>query len=544
MELNEDTVATFNLDHLGIVAGMCEELKIAERIDALVDGSDPRRIVSCGKAVVAMILNGLGFVNRTLYMAPRFFSNLPVQRLVGENITADNLNDDALGKCLDEIAEFGATELFANVAFGIGIEHNLLGQMAHVDSTSISMEGEYKSQSESAINITHGFAKQRPDLKQFMIQMVVSGPANLPFWVECLDGNSSDKKTFAETIQTVEAFKQGLSETSDFKWIGDSALYTEESLLQIKGYLWTSRVPENIVQAKKIISTSLFEGVWVDHSSGYKYQLHESNYAGIAQRWLLVHSEQAYELESKTFNKRLEKMKEACEKELWHLKNTAFSCQKEAETAWKKCVNKNKFFSIFCSFEERSIYAKKGRPSIKNPEIGKSWHIISEPLMYNEDAVSKELASKGRFILATNDLDKGNTTDDSILTEYKKQQNVERGFRFLKDPWFMLDKVFLKSKSRIEALTMVMTLCLLVYNYSQHYLRAKLQECKAQLPNQLGKLIQNPTMRWIYQIMTGVSIVRVHANDSVTEIVTNMDTLRKKIISLFSASVQVKYGFM
>ena len=194
-----------------LVAGICEELKIAERVDSLIDGTDPRRTVTCGKAVVAMILNGLGFVGRALYMTPKFFANAPVQRLLGATITAENLNDDSLGKALDEIGDFGATELYANVAFGIAIENKLLGKTAHLDSTSMSMEGEYSTKDPEAINIAYGFAKQRPDLKQFVIQMAVTGPADLPFWHEALDGNSSDKSSFVETIQTVEAFKKELS---------------------------------------------------------------------------------------------------------------------------------------------------------------------------------------------------------------------------------------------------------------------------------------------------------------------------------------------
>ena len=43
---------------------------------------------------MAMILNGLGFVGRAMYMTPKFFANTPVQRLLGADITADNLNDD------------------------------------------------------------------------------------------------------------------------------------------------------------------------------------------------------------------------------------------------------------------------------------------------------------------------------------------------------------------------------------------------------------------------------------------------------------------
>jgi hypothetical protein len=42
-----------------------------------------------GTAVVAMILNGLGFANRQLYLIPQFFANKPVEHLLGEGITAD-----------------------------------------------------------------------------------------------------------------------------------------------------------------------------------------------------------------------------------------------------------------------------------------------------------------------------------------------------------------------------------------------------------------------------------------------------------------------
>lgn len=201
MRLDSDNVTTCNLDHLGIVAGACQDLKIAERIDDLIDNKDPRRVVSCGKAVVAMIINGLGFVGRTLYMTPKFFANKPVQRLFGENITAEDLNDNALGKALDEIAQFGPTKLFAHTSLGILLEHNLMGSAAHLDSTTISMEGEYESQKdEVGIKIVHGFAKQRPDLTQFVLQMAVTGPAELPFWHETLDGNNSDKKSFHPTF--------------------------------------------------------------------------------------------------------------------------------------------------------------------------------------------------------------------------------------------------------------------------------------------------------------------------------------------------------
>jgi transposase len=70
------------LDHLGIVAGVCKELGLAQWLDALEP--QQRRVVSYGTATEAMILNGLGFSNRQLYVEPQFFENKPVEHLLGK----------------------------------------------------------------------------------------------------------------------------------------------------------------------------------------------------------------------------------------------------------------------------------------------------------------------------------------------------------------------------------------------------------------------------------------------------------------------------
>jgi hypothetical protein len=62
---------TERLDHLGIVAAVCWEAGIAEWLDK--QAGENRRDVSRGTAVVAMILNGLGFSNRQLYAGAAIF---------------------------------------------------------------------------------------------------------------------------------------------------------------------------------------------------------------------------------------------------------------------------------------------------------------------------------------------------------------------------------------------------------------------------------------------------------------------------------------
>lgn len=49
----------------------------------------------------------------------------------------------------------------------------------------------------------------------------------------------------------------------------------------------------------------------------------------------------------------------------------------------------------------------------------------------------------GMLILATNELDKERLANAEILREYKGQQKVERGFKFLKKTLFFYSIIFL-----------------------------------------------------------------------------------------------------
>ena len=82
MELAGDNLKTTVMDHHGLVAAVCKDLNIAKKIDArLYSKVDPRRIISGGIGAVALILNGLGFTNRRLYLTPQFFESKAVDLL-------------------------------------------------------------------------------------------------------------------------------------------------------------------------------------------------------------------------------------------------------------------------------------------------------------------------------------------------------------------------------------------------------------------------------------------------------------------------------
>jgi transposase len=129
------------LDHLGLVAGVCEEIGLAAYLDRLA--GETNHHVSMGTATVAMILNGLGWSLRRLYLVPQFFANKPVGHLLGPEIEAADLNDDCLDRTLDWLYAQDPTQVFAGIAtqarkvFGVSARH------VHVDTTSFAVSGAY-----------------------------------------------------------------------------------------------------------------------------------------------------------------------------------------------------------------------------------------------------------------------------------------------------------------------------------------------------------------------------------------------------------------
>lgn len=551
MEIAGEEIKTLTMDHHGLVAAVCKDLGIAEKINKRIGKTDDRRVVSTGKAIVAMILNGLGFTNRRLYLTHQFFETKPVEILLNDEIKASDITDYTLGHALDEIWAYGSSKMFGEIAFEVAIENDLLGNLNHLDTTSISVHGEYdgkNSEEEPAvIEITHGHSKDhRPDLKQAVLSLVVNGPSAIPLFMEPLDGNNSDKNSFHETIKKVTEFKKQINLEKNFKWIADSALYAEDKLLKQNDYLWLTRVPETLKEAKALVMKTDEEINWQELEKGYKVATFKSTYGGIEQRWLLVYSEQAYQREQKTLDKKLKDKYSELKTTLWHLGNEVFDCEKDAESALKKIEKENKLHVIKSQIIPIMKYPKRGKPKSGEEKVIAGFKVESS-FERNEAELNKLLNRKGRFILATNDLATEKFSNQDMLNEYKEQQNVEGGFRFIKDPWFMLDSIFLKSPKRIEALMMVMTLCLMVYNIAQFKLRQTLKVENETLPNQLDKKVQNPTIRWIFQIMEGINIIQFYHHNMVKpirEVITNLNALRKKIIFLFGDTACRMYGLI
>jgi transposase len=259
--------------------------------------------------------------------------------------------------CIDAIYKYDATTLYAQLAFPIAKEFNLLDSTHRHDTTTLSVSEDYEEvghETEEPL-ISYGYSKDhQPDLKQITLLLTMTGGTNFPLWMESLPGNSSDKKVLQEAEKRVKAFRNQLKGYPDSTLvISDSALYQKELLNQAKqekDFYFLTRVPETIKEAKAWCCKEICSLDWEDLGSGYKMITQEIEYGEIKQRWQLIYSEQAHQRESHTFYRSLEKEKEQAWKMLKQLQNQLFNCQSDGEAVIRAWNKKSKHYVISYQF--------------------------------------------------------------------------------------------------------------------------------------------------------------------------------------------------
>jgi transposase len=323
---------------------------------------------------------------------------------------------------------------------------------------------------------------------------MVSNQHGIPLFTQPYSGNASDKKILLETIQNV---KKNLNTEDRAYYIADSAFYTEENLLALGSHTyWVSHVPTTISLAKSLLVNPI--PLVPGNDPGYSFYECQTEYGGILQKWVLVSSEKGRLRQEKTYERSLKKRMENTRKSFKKLKAKEFVCEPDARLAADRWFYEHPFLRADCfriESSQKKIVKKRGRPG--NNDLLETIFSVDSPLDIIPEVIDREKLALGRFVLATNDPE---LDPDTILKYYKGQQSVERGFRFLKDKSFRVAEVFLKKESRIEALSMIMVLCLFVYAVAEWDLRNKLKKAGSSVKNQLNKPVQNPTMKWIFTV--------------------------------------------
>ncbi len=195
---------------------------------------------------------------------------------------------------MDKLYVKGLSNIFLLIALAAVKKYGRSTNYSHLDATSFSVQGKYepnwpevevvragkKDESSSdellpqPIKITYGYSRdKRPDLKQFMLDLIVSGDGDIPLFLRTGDGNETDKAVLGKILAD---FSKQVN--FDSIHVADSALYSQENLLLIKDLKWITRVPLSIKAAQHLV-TEIKEKELVNSSEnpGYSFVTKTSN---------------------------------------------------------------------------------------------------------------------------------------------------------------------------------------------------------------------------------------------------------------------------
>ncbi|MEH2059198.1 MAG: IS1634 family transposase, partial [Nostoc sp.] len=342
---------------------------------------------------------------------------------------------------MDKLYKYGLTKIFLTIALSVAKKYEVSTKYSHLDSTSLHLHGEYNNRlnhhdqeleiiTENPIIITHGYSRDhRPDLKQCILDLIVSSDGDIPLFFRGASGNESDKAVFGKIL--VEYSKQ-----IDFEsiMVADSALYSANNLKLMENIKWISRVPLSLKKAKILVKSYLSEELKESEIKGYSYKEEKVSYGGIEQRWILVESADRKKADLNKLTQKIQEEALKVGKQLVKLVRDEFEQPSIAESKIKELESKLKYHQI----SELKIIERK----IKDEKV---IYKVESELRENQELIASNENQAGRFILGTNILDITELSAPDILRIYKQQQSSERGFRFIKDPLFFADSLFVKN---------------------------------------------------------------------------------------------------
>ncbi len=250
------------------------------------------------------------------------------------------------------------------------------------------------------------------------------------------------------------------------------------------------------------------------------------------ERWVIVRTSASEQRAQVSLQRQVSRAQASWDRKCWHLGTRRFACEADARAALERELKgKPKWVEIHSDIVAHPQYAGKGRPRKEESPVTYQWQIVAT-VTVNQPQVDEEALRKACFIVGTNELESEALSDQELVTTYKDQGGVERGFRFLKDPLFLASSVFVKKPERIIALSLIMVLCLLVYRLAEYRLRTRLAQTEQTIPNQVGKPTAHPTMRWVFQCFEGIELLHVQTATTSMTLVLRLEPVHRLILAL------------
>jgi len=339
--------------------------------------------------------------------------------------------------------------------------------------------------------------------------------SGVPIAGSSLDGNSSDKKSNNAMLTRISSLlaRHGLGAGACI-YVADSAMVTEENLRALGELQFISRLPATYSACSVAIDEAVATDNWIPFGTmaetvtgknrppaeykGYEttVSLYEKPYRGV-----VVHS-------SAHDKRRQKKIKNAIKQSLEALKGklkkvqVRYFCREDAEVAAANLRElSSPLHALNVTVNEVAV-RRRGRPPKDGTVPMDLRYELSWEITAKEEKLQVLQEQAGCFVMLTNvPLDSLDAA--SVLRTYRGQYGIESDFSFLKDP-LVVNDLFLKTPSRIDALGMILIIALMIWRLMERQMRLYLAEQGTTVPGWDNKPTARPTSFMMSTVFAGI----------------------------------------
>ncbi len=479
------------IDALPVVNTYIQECNLLGIFDQFVPAG-PREKVSPA-TVLLFLLRNIILSSFPLYKLPEWGRDYIPALLGMTSEGLDVLNDDRIGRCLDDFFLADRSTITTMIALQIIKQYQVKTDSCHNDSTTVTFQGAYHQKkpkfNKNPVALLHGFNKDHhPDLKQLIFNLVVSADGSVPIHYKLYDGNVTDDQTHRETWDALRS----LIGKPDFIYVADSKLCTTDNMVYIDGHSgkFITVLPQTRkeyqefvrwVQEHPVCGQALWyrnasgrNGRTTDHYRGYE-DSHSLTKEGYRIIW--IHSAQKQKLDAEKRKGQIQKV-QYCLREV-SAKLNKYSLKKKMaiRTRIEKIFNEGNIQDCFTyeikTFRKRSKKGiTRGRPGSNTTYRYTTQSYYELDWSVNQEVVKKKANADGFFPLITNikHLSMG-----VIFKYYKYQPHIEKRHTYLKSV-LEVAPVYLKTPERIEALLFLYYTALIIYALIERNLRKAMKK--------------------------------------------------------------------
>lgn len=535
---------------LPLIKYYMDELGLARLFDKYVPNSTGMEIAPA-QVLCVMTMNILVSA-KPLYRVEDWLHDY-LDGVTEKRFEAAKYNDDRLGRNLDYLFDADRSSFITELSANAIRVHQLETNEVHNDSTSVTFIGAYNGIDHKAVNITHGYNKDhRPDCKQIVFGLNITGDGHVPLSYQLYDGNQADVTTH---IPNWEHLREMLGK-EDFIYVADSKLCAYENLQAIaeKGGQFITVVPRNFREVKGFLDR-VREGEQVQWQAELEvndsrkkghvhlYRIHVGEQMEEGYRIVWIHSEAKEHVERNSREQRIGQAEQALKDLLPGLNRRCLKTREQIDRAVKKATQgASAYLSVTIHEEETAeqIQVGRGRPGPNTHYEEKTIIRYRLEWMREETEIRKVQRTDGFFPLVDN------TTLDptEVLRTYKNQAYLEKRFNTGKSV-LEVAPVFLKTPQRIEAMMFLYFVALMLVSLIERRLRMEMQtQTIDSLPMRpAGMHTKKPTWRTIIDSFHGVHLASIEQSGKIVHTaLKGLSALRRCILNLLKVPITIYTG--